>query len=89
MFLDVSIKKNLLVSEKKKIYDHNGYLFCELLLFWLDFIYERRTKSHFQLMRHTVRGAWCSIYHGLHTDESSISIFGEIGGVFTRVDDSI
>lgn len=29
------------------------------------------------------------IYHGRQTDESSMSIFGEIGGVLTRVDDSI
>lgn len=30
-----------------------------------------------------------AIYHGRHTDESSISIFGENGGVLTRVDDSM
>lgn len=28
-------------------------------------------------------------YHGRHTDESSMSIFGDMGGVFTRVDESM
>lgn len=88
---DALIKK---IWSEEIIYDHNGYhiffcLFANCYCFG-QISSMREEPNHISACQWTrlsgTRVCTVLVYHGRQTDESSMSIFGEIGGVFTRVD---
>lgn len=94
----VTKKKRRIWSENTitmACYSLDAFFLYELLLSWFKIIDSWPKNSnpihHIHLLgnRCTLSVRTTPIYHGRHTDESSISIFGDIGGVLTRVDDSM